>query len=484
MSTSDQTPSWWAGSTTRARLTAIGASAIVLGLLATSAVVWTSPANPVSTISRALGSDAAAADTSEAGDRAIVLERNKLLGEVVALQNQLADSKASMTSTKAELAAIQQQLWSTEGKLQAAVKSGGSTVAKPKSPAPAPKPKPTAATAATITAPTKAELVNPASPYFGMYTEQAPFNWATYDSTAAKIGSKPSVVGYFGGWDENYRANAVTRAWQRGTMPILTWESRPIAAANDVVDEPEYSLPLIIGDPAAGVPGKFDDYLRQYARDIVATGLPLGIRLNHEMNGTWYPWSEDDGYGKAINGNRPGDYVAAWRHVYDIFAEEGANDLVVWIWAPNIINRLPDSHKQSSYLDSLYPGDEYVDWVGLSAYLRPPFRASVTYDFGYTFDASLAELRRITDKPIMLAEVGATEIGDRKAAWLTSFFENLADPVNDDIIGFNWFNLAVTSYVQGERTTNDWRIDSRSDSLQAFKNGLSLPTSRFRLTPL
>ncbi len=482
MSTSEKTPSWWAVSTTRARLTALGASTIVLALLATSAFVWMSPANPVSRISAAIGGSSAAAEESDAAARAMVLERNELLGQVVELREQLADSKVSMTSTKAELAAIQQQLWSTEGKLEAAVKSGGGTK-PPTTQKPKPKPTKTTASVAGITAPPKAELVNPASPYFGMYTEQAPFNWAEFDNTSTKIGSAPSVVGYFGGWDEDYRANAVTRAWQRGTMPILTWEGRPIAAANDVIEEPEYSLPRILGDPEAGVPGAFDEYLRTYARDIVATGLPLGIRLNHEMNGTWYPWSEDNGYGKPINGNRPGDYAKTWQYVHDIFEEEGANDLVVWIWAPNIINRLPESHRASSYLDGLYPGDEYVDWVGLSAYLRPPFRSGVTYDFDYTFEASLAELRRITDKPILLAEIGATEIGSHKVDWVTSLFDNLAAPENSDIVGFNWFNLAVTSYVQGERATNDWRIDSRADSLEAFRAGLALPTGRFRLTP-
>jgi hypothetical protein len=316
-----------------------------------------------------------------------------------------------------------------------------------------------------------------------MYTEQAPFNWAELDNTSTKLGSTPNVVGYFGGWDEDFRANAVTRAWQRDTLPILTWESRPIAAANDVIEEPEYSLPRILGDPEAGVPGAFDEYLKKYARDIVATGLPLGIRLNHEMNGTWYPWSEDNGYGKPINGNRPGDYAKTWRYVHDIFEAEGANELVTWIWAPNIINRLPESHRSSAYLDGLYPGDEYVDWVGLSAYLRPPFRNGVTYDFDYTFEASLAELRRITDKPILLAEIGATEIGSHKADWVTSLFENLAAPENSDIVGFSWFSLAVTSYVQGERATNDWRIDSRADSLEAFRAGLALPNGRFRLEP-
>lgn len=165
----------------------------------------------------------------------------------------------------------------------------------------------------------------------------------------------------------------MTAAWRRNSLPVLTWESRPSLASNGVSVEPDYTLPKIIGDPAAGVPGDFDDYLHQFAKDIVGTGLPLGIRLDHEMNGIWYPWSETDGKGNPINSNRVGDYSKMWQHVHDIFQQEGANDLVEWIWSPNIVNNLPATHKTSEYSAGLYPGDSYVDLVGLSGYLRPPY---------------------------------------------------------------------------------------------------------------
>jgi len=493
LSVSKRTTSWWAGSTTRARLTALGASAIVLALLTTSVVVWTSPGNPVS-----VAIENAAED--ESADRAVVQERNKLLGQVIALRKSLEKVRGDLSSSKAEVAGIQQDLWSAQGELDAEGSGGSSsgggsgsggggsgggqktpTVSTPRQPAF----KSTPAAGTPIVAPTKAQIVAPTEPYFGMYTAQAPFNWATFDSTSVKIGATPSVVGYFGGWDEDFRANAVTRAWERDTLPILTWESRPIGSKNDLINEPEYSLPDIIGDPAAGVAGSYDDYIRQYARDIVSTGLPLGIRLNHEMNGIWYPWAEQTGKGESINGNRPGDYVKMWQHVHDIFEAEGANNLVVWIWSPNVINRLPATHKTPEYLAHLYPGDDYVDWVGLSGYLRPPFDAPEgnSYDFGFTFNRSLNALRDLTDKPIFLAEIGASEIGSHKVGWVSSLFTSLQKPENADILGFAWFNLAITTYVEGERATNDWRIDSRADSLAAFVDGLALPGSRFAVDP-
>ncbi|PZU49803.1 MAG: beta-mannanase [Microbacterium sp.] len=308
-----------------------------------------------------------------------------------------------------------------------------------------------------------------------MYTTQAPFNFATFDDVAFKLGVRQSMVGYFSGWDKPFRADAVTRAWERGLMPLLTWESTPSAAGNDEPVQPDYTLAKIIG-------GEFDEYLHQYARDITATGLPLAIRLDHEMNGSWYPWSEMRNDGSSLNTNSRGEYVAMWRHVHDIFEEEGANDLVVWIWAPNVINNLAPTLKDPAYLASLYPGDEYVDWIGLSGYLRPTTNPQ-NRSFTYTFDPSLAQLRAITDKPIFLAEVGATENDGRKPEWVTSFFDAFADPENDDIIGFAWFNIAVTTISGDSRVTNDWRVDSRSDSLAAFREGLTDPAAGFALKP-
>lgn len=472
--TRPQSPAaWWAVSSVRARMTAVGAAALVLALVAVSAFVWISPASPVR---QAIDS----ASTEQVMQEEFDKQRKELLSEIRELKRVLKLSSANLAVTKEQKAELQQALWSAEGTLAAieANRGSGSRAARPSTPQQS-NGSNQAAAETVITAPSKGELVNPASSYYGMYTQQAPFNWATFDATSARTGSTPNVVGYFGGWNEGFRANAVTRAWERDFLPILTWESRPITSGNDQVDEPDYTLPAIIGDPAAGVPGAYDDYLRQYARDIVATGLPLGIRLNHEMNGVWYPWSETDGQGQSINGNRVGDYVKMWQHVHDIFAEEGANDLVIWIWSPNIINNLPSRNKSSEFLDGLYPGDAYVDWVGLSGYLRPAYKPENNFTFDYTFTRSLDELRRITRKPIFLAEVGASETGGHKAKWVSSFFEGLAEPKNNDIIGFAWFNLAVTTYVEGERATNDWRVDSRADSLAAFIAGLNLPHGAF-----
>ena len=478
--------SWWASSTSTARRTTLFASGVGLALLAVCYFVWMSPANPIASVRDSVTQ----AVTDPATVANIKSERNRLLSRTVELETrvdakngQLARLSTQLESTQRKLAeatAVEEKPAVNDNK-PPAVKT---PVKKPTAPVKAPVKPPVTTPVAAPVIPTKAEIVNPGSRYLGLYTTQAPFSWATYDEASTKLGNQPSLVGYFGGFDEPFRANAVIRAWDRNTLPMLTWESRPIGSPNSQVEEPDYQLPDMIGDPATGTAGKYDDYIHQYAKDIVATGLPLAIRFNHEMNGVWYPWSETTGKGESINGNRVGDYVKMWQHVHDIFQQEGANDLVVWTWAPNIVNNLPAANKSVEFLTSLYPGDDYVDWVGVSGYLRPAYKPDNNFTFDYTFGSTLDQLRQITDKPIILAEIGASEVGGKKPKWITSVFDSLADPKNADIIGLNWFNLAVTSYTEGELATNDWRIESRPESLAAFKAGILKPEDNFNLTPI
>lgn len=494
---SDQTaPSraaaWWSQSKARSQATAAAAIVLTAVLVGISAYVWVSPTG--APLRKAV--DQAAEVVTPFAAQNAELKRNldratetiaSQKGKLTALQKaslaaqasaakQLATAQQKAAAAEGQLASVQAQLSAAQSKAAGGSGSAHAAGAGATGASGSGSGSGGGSSVAPITAPARADLVAPAKRYFGMYTEQAPFNWATLDATSAKIGVSPNMVGYFSGWDEDFRANAVTRSWQKGRLPLLTWESRPIGDANNVVESPAYSLPKIIA-------GDFDAYLHKYAKDIVATGLPLAIRLDHEMNGNWYPWSELDGKGGTINGNNPGDFVKMWRHVHDIFQQEGANDLVIWDWSPNIVNKLSPSLRSADYLKSLYPGDDYVDWVGVSGYLRPPYLNGQQYTFDYTFTPTLNMLRDTTKKPIILSEIGASEIGGHKAAWVTDFFQALGRPENQDVIGFSWFNLAITSYVQGERATNDWRIDSRSDSLSAFIAGLTRPEDDFVLTP-
>ncbi len=133
---------------------------------------------------------------------------------------------------------------------------------------------------------------------------------------------------------------------QRGTIPVFGWASysQPLT-----MNEPDFTLAKIAS-------GAYDDFIRQWADDARDWGHPFFLNFDWEMNlnGVW-PYAE------SVNGNRTGDYVKTWRHVHDIFRQEGATN-ATWTWCA--VAEYPGSLG----LQGLYPGDDYVDWSCIDAY--------------------------------------------------------------------------------------------------------------------
>jgi beta-mannanase len=226
----------------------------------------------------------------------------------------------------------------------------------------------------------------------------------------------------------------------RGAVPVVTWE--PWVAGRGVA-QPAYSLDRITA-------GDFDPYLRRWAEGLRAFGRPVMLRFAHEMNGNWYPWSE------GVNGNGPGDYVAAWRHVHDLVAAAGTGQ-VSWVWSPNV------AYDGSAPLAALYPGDRYVDWVGLDGYNWGASRPGKRWQsFETIFGPTLAEIAHITRKPLMLGEVASSEVAGDKAAWIADFFAALRR--HPQIRAFVWF--------EHDKET-DWRIRSSEAARNAFAAGIA-----------
>ena len=100
--------------------------------------------------------------------------------------------------------------------------------------------------------------------------------------------------------------------------------------------------------------GEFDSYISNWGSQAARFGKPILVRFAHEMNGNWYPWSI------GVNGNTAAEYVAAFRHIHDLFVAAGATN-VEWVWCPNV---LPGT---SSDMATEYPGSNYVNFLGLNS---------------------------------------------------------------------------------------------------------------------
>lgn len=299
-------------------------------------------------------------------------------------------------------------------------------------------PSPAASGKAPRPVPTKERILTQQGIRFGVSAPQAPWSASEIDGIATAAGTRPTMLQFFVKWNQDFRPEAVTASYGQGALPVISWE--PWAGVDKGESQPTYALARIIR-------GDFDQYLTRFATGVRDQRWPVAIRLAHEMNGHWYPWSE------RRSGNRKGEFVLAWRHIHDLFTRVGATN-VIWVWSPNIIRPVP-----SVNLKALYPGDAYVDWIGMVGYAIKESTAAAV------FEPTLHKLRDFTRRPCLITETGVQN-GPAKARWITDFIKWLNK--RPDITGFIWFEF---SKEQGG--TSDWRFSATPESTKAFRENLA-----------
>ena len=241
---------------------------------------------------------------------------------------------------------------------------------------------------------------------------------------------------------------ATIRAY--GAIPFFSWGSQSVPVPPDL-DLPGYRL-------AAIAAGAHDEYIRRFAEGSRDWGHPYFLRFDWEMNGDWFPW------GEHANGNSPGDYVRAWRHVRDIFRSVGANN-ATWVWCPYAHARL-----RFGGLARYYPGDEYVDWTCLDGFnwarngVNPQPWRSFDEIFARTYRTLVRRLA--PGKPVMLAEMASGGGPRAKARWLRDMFTQLRTRYRR-VRGLLWFEQ-VDRGVQ-------WPITSSPAATRAFARGIAQP---------
>jgi beta-mannanase len=202
--------------------------------------------------------------------------------------------------------------------------------------------------------------------------------------------------------------------------------------------------------------GDHDAYIRQFATDAKAWGLPFLLRIMHEMNGSWgYPWQETE------NGNSRGEFVQAWRHIIDIFRSVGVNN-ASYVWCPNV--DYPNSGKPS--FASLYPGDDYVDWTCLDGYNWGTNRSSGWETFDQVYNYSYNEILKVAPaKPMMIGEFGSVEQGGSKANWFTDALSTQ--------IPTRYPRIRAALYFNWQFDGVDWRIETTAAAQDAWRRSIA-----------
>ncbi len=237
-----------------------------------------------------------------------------------------------------------------------------------------------------------------------------------------QLGREQRIVHLFHAWSEPMPTSVSEIG--RSTL-MISWHGTRIARVNN---------------------GSQDEVISSAARRLADHGRPMLLRWAWEMNGDWF--AEWDG---AHNGKDPAAYARAFRRIHRIFRDAGA-DNVAFVWSPNW-NSAPDV--PWNRMERYYPGDAYVDWVGVS---------------GYNFSAESPGtlFRHVVSayggrKPIMLSETAAIEHGGRsKADWIGDLSAYVRKtPAVGAVV---WFDTDVQ-----HDSEHNFRFDTSGASLAAYR---------------
>jgi hypothetical protein len=244
----------------------------------------------------------------------------------------------------------------------------------------------------------------------------------------------PDHGAYFGAWVDSGR-DSIT---QHGRLQSLarfegrlgreldivhtyrTWDQPfPREADNAILGSSRYLMLSWNGiDTRLIGSGSQDQLIRQRARAIKATGRPIFLRWQWEM--------ERPNISHRIHS--PGDYIAAWKRIRDIFRQVQV-DNVAWVWCPTA-KGFTGKDKAAAY----YPGDDQVDWLCADAYPGH----EVDYVGLSEVMTDFMAWAKARPKPIMIGEFGVPRAyGPRRAEWLRDAAKTLQNPQIKAVLYFN-----------------------------------------------
>ena len=282
---------------------------------------------------------------------------------------------------------------------------------------------------------------------WGLYEPSYPYNTSPLHQLEEKLEYSFNYMLLYSDFDSGMPGERLRLAAGEDRIPVLTLQTfSPLEGYTAAMT---YDL----------LAGKYDEFLRDYAKDVAAYGKPLLFRFNNEMNGDWCAYS-------AYHSSKDaGLYVESYKYVYRIFAEAGANN-ALWVWNPHDVS-FPDFN-WNHYL-TYYPGDEYVDVVGLTGYNAGTYYKGEEWrGFKEIYDPLYAEYDELfPHKAMMITEFGSNSVGGDKVAWIT---EAVAHMVDYPRIGVAiWWNGCD---YDGSVPSRIYKLDETEETLEAFRKGL------------
>jgi hypothetical protein len=269
-------------------------------------------------------------------------------------------------------------------------------------------------------------MLRPSGRALGVVDDKTPWQYGIVTAFAKEAGRAPDIREYYSSWGDDFDAEGNAFLWQHGQLPMMALVPSDMSLA-DIAK------------------GKDDAYIRRLAGQIAAYDGPLALSFAGEMNGPWNSWGPKH--------TKPADFVASWKHVRDIFTAQGVTN-VIWVWTPHVVDS-----GTTAKLRPYYPGNDYVDWVGLIGYYGPIDGVA----FSSLFTPTLHQISGFSGKPVLIAETGVAQ-SEGKGAHIRDLFQGAAKA---GVIGLVWYDQRK-DWPGGDQLM-DWRINTSMDALAAFQ---------------
>jgi beta-mannanase len=275
--------------------------------------------------------------------------------------------------------------------------------------------------------------------YFGAYIEQDEIRSHgsnKYNAFNEKTGKQHSIFFKYHNYGDSFPSSFAENVRNAGAAVHLAFE--PNNGLDEVTD---------------------NHYLRQFAKDAKESGVPIFLRFASEMNGDWTAWSKN-----------PSEYIKKFRVVSQVMKEEAPN--VVLVWVPNSV----PVHNITDY----YPGDEWVDWVGVNLYSVPYFNGNANEPADHVNPLDLLDYVYDTyadRKPVMIGEYGAshfTSVGNNDVTKFSitkmNLFYHGLKMKYPRVKAVHWFSVDTLNANFVNRRLNNFSLTENGTVLNSYKS--------------
>lgn len=203
--------------------------------------------------------------------------------------------------------------------------------------------------------------------------------------------------------------------------------------------------------------GKYDATIDELIRLIKESDAPVLFRPNNEMNGDWCS------YNAMYTHKDTEAFRAFWQWLHNRFEDTEANN-VIWVWNPNW-GDFPQA--QWNHYMNYFPGEAYVDVVGLTGYNTGTYYEAESWrSFSDIYLPMLWEYNRnFVSFPYMITEFGSSATGGNKGQWIQTAFDQISQL---NIKAAVWWNH-VDYDTQNGVVSRGYKFDNDSNVMEIFK---------------